>query len=303
MADARSSWRSAVPVLLGAGVAAAAGTVLARGAGPLTTAVVVLAGLVLTVCLVVQLRLLAAAGAAGAAESRAEVAVAARLAERTADAEELDREIGTVRSVLDAAARSAPTAFVEEVEVTCLVGVTADGDAVTETRHTTAIGYVPYRAVRLIAAPGGRDRRGRDPRPEVAADDADLAVAVLPLGDGVASRFAVVFLPGLSGRSLRWHTRYAVPGLWDELRATGEQTLRYPVHRGVPDGTATPISRLTMTLLFPAEMAKVDVTERDGHGWARAETTVLDQTRIVWIEEAPDPTTYAWDVVADPGTR
>lgn len=304
MGDARSTWRPAVPALVCAGVAAAgAVAVLAAGAGPYVAAVVVLAGLVLTAFLAVQLRLVAAERSATVAASRAEVAGAERrLAERTAEAEELGREIGTVRSVLDSAARSAPTAFVEEVEVTCVVGATAAGDTVTETRQTTAIGYVPYRTVRLIAAPGGRDG-GRDPRPDVEADDADLAVAVLPLGNGVASRVAVVFLPGLSGRSLRWHTRYAVPGLWDELRATGEQTFRYPLHRGVPDGTATPVSRLTMSLLFPAGMTKIDVTERNGRGWGRAETTVLDQTRITWIEEAPDPTTYEWDVAADPGTR
>lgn len=126
--------------------------------------------------------------------------------------------------------------FDESVEITVTVGASAGEDLVVEKHRTRPKPYLPCRVARPIT-----------PRATTRYEDLALTCEVVGQDVGVAMQpveersdrllVLVFFQPGLR-ESTEWVLHYRAPGLFDELRATGEQTLRWSTN--TLDNPSTP---------------------------------------------------------------
>ena len=126
--------------------------------------------------------------------------------------------------------------FDESVEITVTVGASAGEDLVVERHRTTPKPYLPCRVARPIT-----------PRTATRYDDLGLTCEVVGQDVGVAMQpveepddrllVLVFFQPGLR-ESTEWVLHYRTPGLFDELRATGVQALRWSTN--TLDNPSTP---------------------------------------------------------------
>jgi hypothetical protein len=85
-----------------------------------------------------------------------------------------------------------------------------------------------------------------------------------------------------------------VPGLWDPLRKSGEDILRW--RPGVVEraDTATSITELTVRFVFPPDTTSMDVAEQRAFG-VSAEEFLPDGRRVlVWRETQPGGADHKW---------
>jgi DNA-binding CsgD family transcriptional regulator len=190
--------------------------------------------------------------------------------------------------------------FEERVEITLTVGGADGADTVVERRWTTPRPYVVYRMLRPIV---GTDAAGIDPADLVLVCDVqgrDIQAEALAVTepDGLPLA-AVLFQPGLSEET-EWRLRYRTDGLWDPLRATGEDTLFW--------GTSTmslqhqpTTTEIVLRLVFPPGWTNVGLVERDGAGvLAEPVRSASGQQILGWRADDPTAAMYHWRLT---GTR
>jgi DNA-binding CsgD family transcriptional regulator len=194
--------------------------------------------------------------------------------------------------------------FEERVEITVLVGGGNGQDSVIERRWTTPRPYLAYRISRPIVA--SVDGGG----PVDPVDPAELALACDVYGQDILAdvnamqdedgqpMVMVMFQPGLQACT-EWTLRYQSPGLWDPLRATGEDALEYAT--ATLDRRHRPtIDELTLRVVFPPGWAGERVTERGNLGTGHTERLDTGQTRVTWQDRAPVARTYRWTLHGAP---
>lgn len=117
--------------------------------------------------------------------------------------------------------------FEESVEITMTVGSSAGEDLVVERHRTKPKPYLPYRVARPITPRGTMPGRYDDLALTCEVVGQDIGVAVHSVEEPGGRLLVLVFFqPGLR-ESTEWVLRYRAPGLFDELRNTGVQTLRW----------------------------------------------------------------------------
>ncbi|HST65825.1 MAG TPA: helix-turn-helix transcriptional regulator [Mycobacteriales bacterium] len=185
--------------------------------------------------------------------------------------------------------------FSERVEITVTLGDAAAEDAVVERRWTTPKPYLIYRVTRPILPP---------PPVTLSSDDLSVACEVVGQDVGVAvqdildrkrrHRFLVTFQPGLEAET-EWVLRYRVPGMWDPLRDTGEDTIIWrPGVSDRDDSATTSITELTVRFVLPRDTTTMDVTERRGLGITEEDHLADGRRVVVWRDLQPGGARYEW---------
>jgi DNA-binding CsgD family transcriptional regulator len=134
--------------------------------------------------------------------------------------------------------------FEERSEITVMVGSGAGDDTVVERHWTKPKPYLPYRVTRPIRARGAIAVSYDDLGVTCEVVGQDVGVIVQPVLEPNERLLVLVFFqPGLR-ESTEWVLHYRSPGLFDELRATGDQdlvwstnTLDYPSTPGIGEVT------------------------------------------------------------------
>lgn len=189
--------------------------------------------------------------------------------------------------------------FEERVEITVLVDGGNARDSVIERRWTTPRPFLAYRICCPITT------RAVGP-----IDPADLALACKVYGQDLLADAStmqdedgrpmvmVLFQPSLQATT-EWTLRYQSPGLWDPLRATGQDTLDYATATLDRRHRAT-IDELTLKVVFPPGWAGERVTERNGLGSVHTELLATGQTQVTWQDRAPVAAAYGWTLQGGP---
>jgi DNA-binding CsgD family transcriptional regulator len=177
---------------------------------------------------------------------------------------EQDRQLASYTSTMDKFIDRQFPLFEEAVELTVSIGSRPGEDMVTERHWTSPTPYLVYRVIRPIAAFGPV----YDPDAAAISCDvvgADVGIAVDALSDRNGRPVAtILFQPGLETRT-EWILRYRTPGIWNPLRATGRDTLRWSPGR-LDGRSAASIHDLTVHFDFPAATAEPSVAERNEVG-------------------------------------
>ncbi len=184
--------------------------------------------------------------------------------------------------------------FEERVEITVLVGEQDGQDIVVERRWTTPKPYLVYR----ILGPIGAWTEALPFEPEDLAlacevNGQDVQVDVHPVRD-VDGRplVMILFQPGLQ-TDTEWVLRYRSPKLWNPLRSSGRDTLRWAT--ATRDQRHQPtISELTLKVVFPAAWTRELVTEQSNLGVIETERLPTGQTQVTWLHRAPVAGAYHW---------
>ncbi|HST66855.1 MAG TPA: helix-turn-helix transcriptional regulator [Mycobacteriales bacterium] len=190
--------------------------------------------------------------------------------------------------------------FDERVEITLTVGGADGADTVVERRWTTPRPYVVYRMLRPIL---GSDAAGADPADlalvcDVQGRDVQAEVLAVTEPDGFPLA-AVLFQPGLAEET-EWRLRYRADGLWDPLRATGEDTLFWGTSTMALQHQPT-TTEVVVRLVFPPGWTDVGLSERDGAGVvAEPVRQASGQQVLTWRADDPAASMYHWRLT---GTR
>jgi DNA-binding CsgD family transcriptional regulator len=182
--------------------------------------------------------------------------------------------------------------FSERVEITVTIGDTAAEDAVVERRWTTPKPYLTYRVTRPIVPPVNPPSTDElAVSCEVVGQDVGVGVQAI-VDRKRRHQLLVTFQPGLQAET-EWVLRYNVPGLWDPLRESGEDTTVW--RPGVLDhGATTSITELTVRFVFPRDTTSVDVAERRGAGVTETEHLPDGRSVLVWRDLQPGGARYEW---------
>ena len=201
---------------------------------------------------------------------------------------QLEAYDGAIRRLID---RQFPL-YDERMEITLVVGSRPSEDMVVERHWTKPNPYVVYRVMRPIYP---HDLPPDDMVSllgmscEVTGADANASVDVLPDLDG-RPLAVVLFRPGLSGPT-EWQLRYRAPGLWDPLRATGEDALTWAA--GTLDGRhAEGLQRFVLRVEFPPGASDVELVE--GRGVGHVEDGDGEPPTLVFIDESRTGGLYSW---------
>jgi hypothetical protein len=193
-----------------------------------------------------------------------------------------------------------PAPYTDDVELTYLVGTSADGDRVIEHRYTTPdLGAsLPFLQSRLTT-PTQLDAdtvtlaeidmvtRSEDDRTAIR----QIALTEKP---GLL-RCMFVFTPSIA-EPTGWYARYRMPGMWDTLRSTGHDRLVWTPSPRVADPTQSTLIRLTVNFDFPPEAGEnVFVRDRDNRELKRL-TGPDGSLRYQWTCEEPLPERYTWEL-------
>jgi DNA-binding CsgD family transcriptional regulator len=153
-----------------------------------------------------------------------------------AENERLSRQVASYDAAMRQLIERHFPLFDESVEITVTVGASAGEDLVVEKHRTRPKPYLPCRVARPIT-----------PRATTRYEDLALTCEVVGQDVGVAMQpveepsdrllVLVFFQPGLR-ESTEWVLHYRAPGLFNELRATGVQTLRWSTN--TLDNPSTP---------------------------------------------------------------
>jgi hypothetical protein len=279
-----------------------------------------LGGLV-AVSLLVLLGQLAVAGERGRQKARLRQAEARHRAELTAVRDDLarvtERAAATATELVGlqalagrhAAALTAlhdmwlgyPAPYTDEVELTYLIGTTAEGDRVVEHRRTTpdpgaALPFLQGRLTTPTQLGAGAVTLADT---EIVARSQDDRTTVRPIALTEAPgllRCMFVFVPSIAGSAVDWFTRYRMPGLWDTLRTTGHDRLTWTPTARVADPADSTVARLTVNFDFPPE-AGDDVFVRDQDNRELKRLSGPDGSlRYQWSGEDPAPELHTWEL-------
>lgn len=186
--------------------------------------------------------------------------------------------------------------FSERVEIIMTIGESAGEDAVVERRWTTPKPYLIYRVTRpIIPAPPAAPLTvaDLDLQCEVVGKDVGVTVGAV-LDRGRRPQLLVIFQPGLEEET-EWVLRYRAPGMWDPLRAMGEDKVVWrPGASEGDDTTTTSVTELTVRFIFPPDAAAWDVVERRGLGVAEDERLADGRLALIWRDVQPGGAGYEW---------
>lgn len=185
--------------------------------------------------------------------------------------------------------------FEEQVEITVLVGDRNGQDTMVERRRTVPKPYLVYRVLRPIVAASGQVPDPAELSLTCDVHGRDIQVDLCPVieEDGYPQVIAL-FQPGLS-EPTEWTLRYRSPGLWDPLRETGTDTLRWAT--ATLDGRHRPTTdALTLVVVFPAGWTDTALVERDGQGTTRVEHDASGQTVATWRHRTQVAGEYNWEL-------
>jgi YD repeat-containing protein len=181
--------------------------------------------------------------------------------------------------------------YTEDLELTVMIGATADDDQVYERRSTQPHREVRQRQLTLIT-PYAEPGAGRvTVLPRLRVDDEDVSADWHPLRE-VAGRGAVVFTPPATDETVTWELSYDMPGgIWNPLRSTGIDVFRYDVRE-------FPIGRFTVRFILHSGAESAFVQERAQRGRATNFTRDQDGRMVaVWTADSPaQPAKYEWDL-------
>ena len=183
--------------------------------------------------------------------------------------------------------------FSERVEITVAIGDSAEEDTVVERRWTTPKPYLIYRVTRpMVPATSPPSTEDLDVSCEVVGQDVGVSVQAI-LDRKRRHQLLTTFQPGLQAET-EWVLRYNVPGMWNPLRESGEDTTVW--RPGVQDHEATTsITELTVRFIFPRDTTSMDVTERRGLGITESEHVADDgRPMLVWRDPEPGGGRYEW---------
>ena len=175
--------------------------------------------------------------------------------------------------------------FEERVEITVTVGASAGDDLVVEHHRTRPKPYLPYRVARPITP-----RATSAPYDDLAVTcevvGQDIGVAVQPVLEPADRLLVLVFFqPGLR-ESTEWVLRYRAPRLFDELRASGEQTLRWST--STLDNPSTPgIGEVTFFFDLPSDEDGVAVVQDRQTGDMKEDRSPTGGARFIWHNFVP----------------
>lgn len=225
---------------------------------------------------------------------------AARVAADAAGNQTMRGRYAAVLSTLHEMWLGYPAPYTDDVELTYLIGTSADGDRVVEHRHTRPDpgASLPFLQGRLTA-PTALDAetvllaevdmvtRSEDDRTTIR----QIALTEKP---GLL-RCMFVFTPSIT-EPTGWYARYRMPGMWDSLRGTGHDRLTWTPSPRVADPTRSTLVRLTVNFDFPPEAGDdVFVRDQDNHELKRL-TGPDGSLRYRWACEEPLPERYTWEL-------
>lgn len=196
---------------------------------------------------------------------------------------------------------SAP--YKERVELTYVIGEWPTDDRVAEQMWTEPEGTLLYRTLQLTIPRGlSKPLRFSRVKPRIVCHESPatahrVGTILLPLEERTDRlTCVVVFQPAISGE-LNWSAVYQMPGLWDPLRATGRDDIRWTI-RQEADAVESTVTSLLARFLFPAGVdAAVRLRERPESQRARARQDWHEgHTRITIRIDRPTPGEYIWDV-------
>lgn len=210
------------------------------------------------------------------------------------DLADCDRQLrayfAAVRGLID---RQLPL-FEERVEITLIIGDRDGQDMVVERRWTTPRPYLVYRILGpIVTSPDG-------PRSELD----ELALASTVYGQDVQVEIhavrdvddrplvMILFQPGLQ-TDTEWVLSYRSPGLWDPLRASGQDSLTWATATFDQRYPAT-TSQLTLKVVFSAAWSGERLTEKNDLGTIHTERLSTGQTQLTWHHHTPHASAYHW---------
>jgi hypothetical protein len=193
-----------------------------------------------------------------------------------------------------------PAPYTDDVELTYLIGTSADGDRVIEHRHTT-----PGRGASLPFLQGRLTTPTQLDAETITLAEIDLvtrseddrtAIRQIALTEKPGLlRCMFVFTPSIAAPT-GWYARYRMHGMWDTLRGTGHDRLTWTPSPRVADPTRSTLSRLTVNFDFPPEAGDdVFVRDRDNHELKRL-TGPDGSLRYRWSCDEPLPELYTWEL-------
>jgi len=180
--------------------------------------------------------------------------------------------------------------FDESVEIAVTVGASAGEDLVVERHWTKPKPYLPYRVARPITPRGTTQARHHDLALTCEVVGQDVGVAVHPVEEPGGRLLVLVFFqPGLRELT-EWVLHYRAPGLFDELRSTGVQTLHWST--STLDNPSTPgIGEVTFYFDFPGVDDGVTVAQDRQTGDIK-EDRLQGGARYIWHNFVPGR--HAW---------
>jgi hypothetical protein len=186
------------------------------------------------------------------------------------------------------------------VELTYLIGSSADGDRVVEHRNTTPArgASLPFLQGRLTASTqlDAETVRLAEIDMVTRSEDDRTAIRQIALTEKPGLlRCMFVFIPSIA-EPTGWYARYRMPGMWDTLRGTGHDRLTWTPSPRVADPTRSTLARLTVNFDFPPE-AGDDVFVRDQDNRELKRLTGPDGSlRYRWSCDEPRPERYGWEL-------
>lgn len=206
-----------------------------------------------------------------------------------------ERQLASYRGVVQRLVDRQFPLFDERVEITVTVGRQAGEDLVVERHFTDPNPYLVYRLVRpimrwgLTAADAARTLALTC---EVVGADVGVAVEMVP--DERDRPLALLFFqPGLQ-RPTEWMLRYRTPGLWDPLRESGSDQLRWaPGQLGASSPAS--VHELVMHFDFPPGTEGAAVFEQGNIGSTTEEASGTG-LRITYRDESRAGAHYVFDL-------
>lgn len=216
-----------------------------------------------------------------------------------AENERLSRQVASYKAAMRQLIERQFPLFDESVEITVTVGSSADEDLVVERHRTKPKPYLPYRVARPITPPGLTPGRYDDLALTCEVVGKDVGVAVQPVEEpGDRLLVLMFFQPGLH-ESTDWVLHYRTPGLFDELRTTGVQTLRWST--STLDNPSTPdIGEVTFYFDFLDADEGATVGQERQTGDIKEDSQPGGGVRYIWHNFVPGR--HAWTLrVPTPG--
>ncbi|MEV4635756.1 hypothetical protein AB0J80_00220 [Actinoplanes sp. NPDC049548] len=209
----------------------------------------------------------------------------------------LQRDLDECRQILTELVDHASPKCSEEIAVTYHIGVDGAGDYVVDERRTTpdsTILVLPLRLTVSFELGGAPSWEGIEAS-WWCEEEPTHTLNIVPVEQRTGRQRALaVFRPALSSTT-RWGIRYRPEGgLWNPLRTSGKDVLRYHTEP-FENRHGITLSSLTVSFVFPPGVTSASVREAQGRG--KQESVVQDGSlRVTWnISPAPS-TSFFWTI-------
>lgn len=218
------------------------------------------------------------------------------LSRQRRDLADCERQLRAYADAVDGLADRQSPLFEERVEITLMIGEQDEQDTVIERRWTKPIPYLVYRVLGpIVTGPDGPPFELDDLALDCRVENQDIHADV-HLVWNVRGRplVMILFQPGLQAET-EWVLRYHSPQLWNPLRASGQDTLRWAT--ATLDQRRSPkTNELTVKVVFPSSWTHERLTEHSNLGVIHTERLPTGQTQLTWRHEAPGAGAYHWEL-------